>query len=318
MVFSSIGKETVVEALPLGLAPPPGFHHLNRQTPPVSPIGHFRKPSSLYGSDTSPQRQVPSPVISRPPSASLESMSGIWNSPQIRASPSMLLGDLEPPSRPFTVQGIEQGGMVGHVGAYQQGQPMSSTLPEHHPGDYFEHRRSRSFHGPMPTSFYRNVAYTPPAPVATPEPAPSPVMHGGYGYHASSSSLSSSPAQPQPAPRIHHHHHHHYANANGGGGAAAAALKSEKGKIPEKVDFKLLENVPAWLRSLRLHKYTPLFEGKSWNQMVYLSDSDLEKMGVNALGARRKLIKVFHLVRRELGEDIPEDEPSSSVPTTPE
>ncbi len=77
--------------------------------------------------------------------------------------------------------------------------------------------------------------------------------------------------------------------------------------------MELVKNVPAWLRSLRLHKYTHLFcpEEKSadgtpsttrkwtWREIVQLSDEDLEKIGVGALGARRKLLKVFELVRSD-------------------
>ncbi|SCU96146.1 LAMI_0F05380g1_1 [Lachancea mirantina] len=62
-------------------------------------------------------------------------------------------------------------------------------------------------------------------------------------------------------------------------------------------DPKLLTNIPAWLKSLRLHKYSDALGGKPWFELVYLEDEDLEKMGVLALGARRKLIKAFAVVR---------------------
>ncbi|RKP19221.1 hypothetical protein ROZALSC1DRAFT_5756, partial [Rozella allomycis CSF55] len=52
-------------------------------------------------------------------------------------------------------------------------------------------------------------------------------------------------------------------------------------------------DVPAWLRSLRLHKYSPIFEKMNWKSMIYLTDEQLEAMGVSALGARRKMLKVF-------------------------
>lgn len=42
--------------------------------------------------------------------------------------------------------------------------------------------------------------------------------------------------------------------------------------------------------------------------MVRLTSDQLQSMGIEALGARRKLLKVFHMVRRALGEDIPESE----------
>ena len=59
----------------------------------------------------------------------------------------------------------------------------------------------------------------------------------------------------------------------------------------EAIDLTLLGDIPAWLRSLRLHKYTPNFEHSHWKEMVMLDDAGLEGKGVGALGARRKLLK---------------------------
>ncbi|SCU84322.1 LANO_0C01046g1_1 [Lachancea nothofagi CBS 11611] len=68
-------------------------------------------------------------------------------------------------------------------------------------------------------------------------------------------------------------------------------------------DPKLLNNIPAWLKSLRLHKYSDALNGKPWVELIYLGDDSLEAMGVSALGARRKLLKAFSVVRdhRERG-----------------
>ncbi|KAG0033728.1 hypothetical protein BGZ81_007486 [Podila clonocystis] len=68
----------------------------------------------------------------------------------------------------------------------------------------------------------------------------------------------------------------------------------------EGVDFELLQDTPAWLRSLRLHKYNNIFEGMNWREIVNLSDGDLINKGVAALGARRKMLKVFEQVRKEM------------------
>jgi len=76
-------------------------------------------------------------------------------------------------------------------------------------------------------------------------------------------------------------------------------------KDEEEVDPKLLEDVPAWLRSLRLHKYTPNFEGMSWRDMVILDEPQLEAKGVAALGARRKMLKTFEVVRKKLNIELP-------------
>jgi hypothetical protein len=69
-------------------------------------------------------------------------------------------------------------------------------------------------------------------------------------------------------------------------------------KPPEDpTDPNLLQDIPSWLRSLRLHKYTDNLKDLKWNELVELDDEGLEKRGVNALGARRKMLKVFEQVK---------------------
>lgn len=89
------------------------------------------------------------------------------------------------------------------------------------------------------------------------------------------------------------------------GGASSTSAKpaaSQSGGGEDEVpDMSLLSDIPAWLRHLRLHKYTPNFEASNWKEMVVLTDSDLEAKGVAALGARRKLLKTFKLVREKYG-----------------
>jgi hypothetical protein len=87
---------------------------------------------------------------------------------------------------------------------------------------------------------------------------------------------------------------------NGSGGGGSGAKKDE-----EDVDPALLNDIPAWLRSLRLHKYTPNFERMKWEDMVILDDTGLEAMGVAALGARRKMLKTFEAVRKKMGIETP-------------
>ncbi|CAE6426741.1 hypothetical protein ACGC1H_005630 [Rhizoctonia solani] len=74
----------------------------------------------------------------------------------------------------------------------------------------------------------------------------------------------------------------------------------------DEVDPALLNDIPAWLRSLRLHKYTPNFEGMHWKDMVTMDEAALEAKGVAALGARRKMLKTFQLVREKMGIEHPE------------
>ena len=64
-------------------------------------------------------------------------------------------------------------------------------------------------------------------------------------------------------------------------------------KPPEDpTDPTLLQDIPSWLRSLRLHKYTDNLKDMKWTELVELDDRGLEDRGVNALGARRKMLKV--------------------------
>ena len=87
---------------------------------------------------------------------------------------------------------------------------------------------------------------------------------------------------------------------NGSGGGGSGAKKDE-----DEVDPALLSDIPAWLRSLRLHKYTPNFERMRWEDMVILDDAGLEAKGVAALGARRKMLKTFENVRKRMGIETP-------------
>lgn len=69
-------------------------------------------------------------------------------------------------------------------------------------------------------------------------------------------------------------------------------------KPPEDpTDPALLQDIPSWLRSLRLHKYTDNLKDMQWSELVELDDKQLEDRGVNALGARRKMLKVFEAVK---------------------
>ncbi|KAL1921863.1 uncharacterized protein VTP21DRAFT_10505 [Calcarisporiella thermophila] len=87
-------------------------------------------------------------------------------------------------------------------------------------------------------------------------------------------------------------------SVSGGNGVRTGAAGKDKKPGPgEGIDMNLLEDVAAWLRSLRLHKYTPLFEGMSWREMLQMNDEDLAGRGVAALGARRKMLKVFEMVK---------------------
>lgn len=74
-------------------------------------------------------------------------------------------------------------------------------------------------------------------------------------------------------------------------------------KPPEDpTDPTLLQDIPSWLRSLRLHKYTDNLKDMKWTDLIELDDRQLEERGVNALGARRKMLKVFEQVKEAKAE----------------
>lgn len=66
------------------------------------------------------------------------------------------------------------------------------------------------------------------------------------------------------------------------------------------MDLALLEDISAWLKVLRLHKYTPVLGDLYWKDLVMLNDAQLEARGVSALGARRKMLKVFDQVKQAM------------------
>ncbi|KAJ9072142.1 Flap-structured DNA-binding and RNA-binding protein [Entomophthora muscae] len=79
-----------------------------------------------------------------------------------------------------------------------------------------------------------------------------------------------------------------------------STFKKHLMKPQNKVDFEILQDVPAWLRSLRLHKYTDVFEGMVWQDIIKMNDEELIQKGISALGARRKMLKHFELIKQEL------------------
>jgi hypothetical protein len=62
--------------------------------------------------------------------------------------------------------------------------------------------------------------------------------------------------------------------------------------------------VPTWLRSLRLHKYNGIFCDNTWQEIVKMDDEDLLAKGVAALGARRKMLKVFETIKAHCDANV--------------
>ena len=122
---------------------------------------------------------------------------------------------------------------------------------------------------------------------------------------------------PLPAPQQHHAGGRWRGGAAGTGappksavsstGVKSAGLKSASstgsGVInrENETDPELLKDIPAWLKALRLHKYAPCFEGLTWQEMVVLEESDLETKGVATVGARKRFLRLFDLVKKSQG-----------------
>ncbi|SPQ22533.1 ddbc0fcd-6979-4a76-9d56-8a0ea5628952 [Thermothielavioides terrestris] len=81
------------------------------------------------------------------------------------------------------------------------------------------------------------------------------------------------------------------------GPALAFTSPQNNGFLSAYDDPTLLQDIPSWLRSLRLHKYTENLKDMKWTELIELDDKQLEERGVNALGARRKMLKVFEQVK---------------------
>ncbi|CAG8526750.1 4268_t:CDS:2 [Ambispora leptoticha] len=95
---------------------------------------------------------------------------------------------------------------------------------------------------------------------------------------------------------------HNTSNAGTNNNNTNKSSKNKKKQNDDTVDFELLNDIPQWLRSLRLHKYTQVFEGMKWQSIIELDDTALEQKGVAALGARRKMLKEFEKVKNALNE----------------
>ncbi len=69
----------------------------------------------------------------------------------------------------------------------------------------------------------------------------------------------------------------------------------------EPITVELLLDIPSWLRTLRLHKYTENLKDMGWRDLIELDSDQLAEKGVSALGARRKMLKVFETVKERVG-----------------
>ena len=109
--------------------------------------------------------------------------------------------------------------------------------------------------------------------------------------------------------------HSHFASASVSGASPLVKDRrrnsiSAKAKVPSSpsssssssccgIDLRidLADNVPSWLRWHRLHKYTVNLGDFPFERLVCLTDAQLQSLGVEAVGARRKLLRLFSLIK---------------------
>lgn len=111
------------------------------------------------------------------------------------------------------------------------------------------------------------------------------------GMKSGSSSSSSGPQQSSSDSSS-----SHTATVPSSASSANAGNQNQAMQPSNLTDVELLQNIPMWLKSLRLHKYTENLQQYNWEELTAMSDADLQKNGIAALGARNKLLKAFKIV----------------------
>ncbi|KAG2217611.1 hypothetical protein INT45_004166 [Circinella minor] len=136
---------------------------------------------------------------------------------------------------------------------------------------------------------------------------PNDLVEGDYDYLSDHSESSNVSGRNNYHPRYNNNNRKKFGQRGGGGNSNMnnnGNNQQKEKKYSDVVDLQLLEDVPGWLRSLRLHKYNNIFETMKWQDMVKLSNDDLEAKGVAALGARRKMLKVFDQVKQHCEKNV--------------
>ncbi|KAI9179178.1 Flap-structured DNA-binding and RNA-binding protein [Blastocladiella emersonii ATCC 22665] len=266
-----------------GLAPPPGFG------PAPTPFEDHPSAAALRANSPAP----PPHLVQSQPSPALTSNN--WrsrpSSPALGPTSAALARAASPmPPTSIGVPAVGGGGIV-------PGTPRGASLAA--PSAAGPGARVRS---PAPGASSAVRAGTPTLPPGSPgihrTPSARPGSAHGHRAHRRNDSYSNAMQIPWSA-------------GSSVPGSPAYPPLSPTHKPPEIVDVDLLKtDIAAWLRSLRLHKYTAVFETMDWRKMVMLSDAELVALGVSAAGARSKFVKVFAQVRGELGMEGGDGEPA--------
>jgi len=128
----------------------------------------------------------------------------------------------------------------------------------------------------------------------------SPVLQAGAtaaGQRGRARSAMRASAASSPSPK----HSQASRNMSGHVSGTISPPSVVKSASPEDIaSRKLLVDIPLWLKTLRLHKYTDNLKDLKWEEMIKLDDQQLADLGVSTLGARNKLLKSFAYVKENL------------------
>ncbi|CAG8600315.1 13971_t:CDS:2, partial [Acaulospora colombiana] len=65
-----------------------------------------------------------------------------------------------------------------------------------------------------------------------------------------------------------------------------------------RVDFKLLEDFPAWLKGLKLGRFESNFKGMKWKDIIQLDGDELEQLGIKPNAIRILLLRNFRRIMK--------------------
>ncbi|KAI8139980.1 hypothetical protein BJV82DRAFT_624651 [Fennellomyces sp. T-0311] len=133
---------------------------------------------------------------------------------------------------------------------------------------------------------------------------PNDLIEGDYDYLSDHSESSNVSGRNSHHPRYNNNNNNNNNRKKPFGQRGGSSSTNKEKKYSDVVDMQLLEDIPAWLRSLRLHKYNSIFETMKWQDMVKLDDEALTAKGVAALGARRKMLKVFEQIKQHCDKNV--------------
>jgi SAM domain (Sterile alpha motif) len=120
-------------------------------------------------------------------------------------------------------------------------------------------------------------------------------QHNGYlAAYDGNPIMMSNPLSSLVPPMGHFSNEGYLSDHSEGRGRSPRGRRGSSKPPEDPTDPSLLQDIPAWLRSLRLHKYTDNLKDLKWDDLVQLDEKGLEARGVAAVGARNKMLKVHY------------------------